>query len=135
MQFRLRTLLILLAVLPPLIAFPLAGLAYAIAAAVPGFLLFLIYLPAILDAMEGPPKLRTLLIVLAMGLALYAAGYIGRSSVRRAGSSKATFRCYPTPLERAIYYPATKIESAVIGRVVKSVHKPYDENRSRLPRR
>ena len=49
MQFSLRTLLILMAVLPPLIAFPLFGLALAIVAALPGFLLFLVYLPALLD--------------------------------------------------------------------------------------
>jgi hypothetical protein len=41
-----------MAVLPPLIAFPFAGLALAMVAAVPGFLLFLIYLPAILDLLE-----------------------------------------------------------------------------------
>jgi hypothetical protein len=52
LRYRLRTLLILMAVLPPLIAFPLAGLALAIVAALPGFLLFLIYLPAILDSVE-----------------------------------------------------------------------------------
>ena len=49
MRFRLRTLLIVLALRPPLIAFPLSGLALAIVAALPGFLLFLIYVPAILD--------------------------------------------------------------------------------------
>jgi len=49
MRFRLRTLLILMAVLPPLIAFPLSGLTIAIVAALPGFLLLLVYLPAILD--------------------------------------------------------------------------------------
>ena len=52
MRFRLRTLLILMGVLPPLIAFPLAGLALAVVAALPGLLLFLIYLPAILDNVD-----------------------------------------------------------------------------------
>ena len=49
MRFRLRTLLILLAVGPPLVAFPLYGLAYGIAALLPGFLLFLVFLPSIID--------------------------------------------------------------------------------------
>jgi hypothetical protein len=49
MQFRLRTLLILMAVLPPLIAFPLFGLGVALVAGVPALLLFLVYLPALLD--------------------------------------------------------------------------------------
>lgn len=49
MQYHLRTLLILMAVLPPLLAFPLWGLGLAIVVTLPGFLLFLVYLPALLD--------------------------------------------------------------------------------------
>ena len=49
MRYHLRTLLIAAAVLPPLIAFPLGGLAFVLAAAVPAFLIFLVYLPSILD--------------------------------------------------------------------------------------
>jgi hypothetical protein len=45
MRYRLRTLLILMAIGPPLLAWPVYGLA----AAVPAFLLFLVYLPSILD--------------------------------------------------------------------------------------
>jgi len=49
MRYRLRTLLVLSAVLPPVIAFPLGGLAYGLAASLPAFLIFLVYLPSFLD--------------------------------------------------------------------------------------
>jgi hypothetical protein len=49
MRYRLRTLLILMAIGPPLLAWPVYGLAYGLAASVPAFLLFLVYLPSILD--------------------------------------------------------------------------------------